>query len=125
VSSRIPFFTFWLGTAGLILAAGLVEYRGYSFMSVAEWLTLSSALGSVGLTALAFRTFWKTPSADAVFTVLALACSPFVLGEILSLSGAEPNIHGAAIGGLYFYALLSEVTAITLLLSWAVRAMRR
>jgi hypothetical protein len=29
-----------------------------------------------------------------------------------------------AIGGLYFYALLSEVTAIALLLSWGVRAAR-
>jgi hypothetical protein len=124
VSSRIPFAMTWLVTAVLILVAGAIEYAGYRFLATAEVLTLCSAVGTLALTVLAFRAFWKARASETVAAALGLACSPFVLGWVLSLNGTEPNIHGAAIGGLYFYALVSEVTAVILLFSSIVRNMR-
>jgi hypothetical protein len=114
------FFVTWLLTACLLLVSGFLEYRGYAFLTTAEALTLISAIGSLTLIVLAFRMFWSANWKGSTLAALGLACSPFVVGVILSLGGAEPNIHGVAIGGLYFHALLCELTAIIFFLSWVV-----
>jgi hypothetical protein len=114
----IPFVIAWISTSVFLIAAGRIEYWGFKFMTVAEVLTVCSLVGTVAFTVLAFRAFWKAHAGNTILAAIGLACFPFVLGEI-----ADPNMHGTAIGGLYFYALLSEVTAVVLLLSSAVHAM--
>jgi hypothetical protein len=123
---RIAFVTVWLGTAFLVFTAQALEYSGFKFLTTAEVLTGTSAIGTLVFTLLAFRSFWKANSAQVVPVVFGLACMPFVLGKLLSLNGTEPNVHGAAIFGMFFYSILSEVTAVTLLLTLIVRsALRR
>src|SRR5258707_5893353 len=116
VNNRMAFATTWLGTAALLFAAGSADYGGSRLETAVEVLTLASAVGTVATTIFAFRSFWRASSADSALVVLGLACSPFVVGGLLALNGTEPNIHFTSIGGLLFYGLLAEITAVTLLL---------
>ena len=119
VNNRRAFVTTWLGTAGLLFAAGSADYGSSRLEVAVEVLTLASAVGTVATTTFAFRSFWKDRSADSALAVLGLVFSPFVVGGLLALNGTEPNIHFASIGGLLFYGFLSEITAVALLFSRA------
>jgi hypothetical protein len=119
VNNRTTFVTTWLGTVALLFAAGSGDYGGSRLETAVEVLTLASAVGTVATTVFAFRSFWRAHSADSALVVFGLACSPFVVGGLLALNGTPPNIHFTSIGGLFFYGLLAEITAVTLLVSRA------
>ena len=95
----------WLGTTSLLLVAGAVEYVGWQFVMVSAVLTLASLVGSIAVAVLAFQKFWIACSTDTIPVAIGLASSPFVVGGLLTLIGTKPNVHGAAIGGLLFFAL--------------------
>ena len=124
-SSRNKFYIALLATTSLLFLAGALEHAGLQFLMASVALTLSSAVGSLFVVVLAFRAFWTAISIHTIPAAIGLACSPFVVGGLLTLIGTAPNVHGAMIGGLLFFALLSEVTAITLLASLAVRTIMK
>jgi hypothetical protein len=119
VNSRTAFATTWLGTAALLFAAGSADYGGSRLETAVEVLTLASALGTVAMTFFAFRSFWRASSADSGLVIFGLVCSPFVVGGLLALNGTQPNLHFTSMGGLLFYGLVAEGTAVTLLVSRA------
>ena len=119
VKNRTAFLTTWLGTVTLLFAAGAVDYGGSRLETVVDVLTIASAVGTVATTTFAFRSFWRASSPESAFAVVGLAFSPFIVGGLLALNGTAPNFHFTSIGGLFFYGLLSEITAVTLLASRA------
>ena len=122
---RFALIVIWLTTAALIFAGGALEYAGSKFMNDSLALTGASAVGTVAFTVLAFRYFWKADFKVVVPVAIGLVSLPFVVGELLSLNGKDLNIHGAALLGMYFIALLSIIAAVFLLVSSMIRAVLR
>jgi membrane-associated PAP2 superfamily phosphatase len=119
VNNRTMFVTAWLVTAFLLFTAGSADYGGSKLETAVEVLTWVSAAGTIITTTFAFRWLWRAHSADTALVLVGLACSPFVIGELLALNGTKPNYHYTSIGGLLFYGLLAEITAAILLVSRA------
>ena len=88
---------------------------------VVKVVTLASTVVTVATTTSAFRSFWRASSADSTLVIVGLACSPFVVGGVLALDGAEPNIQFTSIAGLLFYGFLVEIMAAPLFSSRAFR----
>ena len=115
------FLAVWLGTALLLFAAQALEYTGE--LSAAIGLTALSVCGTMGFMFCAVNAFGESRSSDVVPTAFAIAVLPFVVGLLLDRIGDEPNVHGAAFLGILFNGLFSELTAIGLLISLAVRTL--
>jgi hypothetical protein len=121
---RKAFVASWIGTVALLFLAGVLD-RHISLDLATERVILASAAGTIALVILGSISYWKSRNSEIVMLALGLACSPFIIGLILTASGLELNVHATSTAGLYLYGLLTGITAIILLLSVPVRAMLR
>ena len=74
VDNQKTLVTTWEGTVAILFAAGLAGEGGFRLGTVAEVLTLASAVGTVPTIIFAFSSFWRVTSADSGLALFGLAC---------------------------------------------------
>lgn len=113
-----------MATFLLLIFSPMATNAARSPSTLAVALMLLSALGTLLLIVIACLSLHNKSSAT-VCGALALAAMPFCLSAAFRLLRVDPGAYGIATVGFYFNGLLSELAAVVLLLTVAIRALWR
>jgi hypothetical protein len=96
----------------------------FELLTVVEWMALVCAIASLLFFIFAVWWFRQGINSELVGAAVFTAALPFVQGWLLSILGAEPNVHGVSFLTFFLYGLLSEVCAFVILISVGVRRLK-
>jgi hypothetical protein len=108
-------------TTLLVLSLSPLESYSSKLAEIAVYLAIAALIGIIVTSAVAFWNFRHQSNEINRANLLLFGGLP--VGLLLTLF--HPNVHGISLPAFFFYALISELSALTLLICFAFRVGKR
>jgi hypothetical protein len=109
-------------TTLLVLSLAPLESHSLEFAYFAVYQAFAALVGIVLISIVALWNFRYQSNAVNRANLCLIAALPVGLGLLFAL--IHPNVHGVSLPVFFFYVLVLELSALILLISLAVRALR-
>jgi hypothetical protein len=113
-----------LVTSAVLIVLSVFFEGSVKTYTYAEWPTLASAVVVALSSCFVFLDFRQSSQKNLSIAGIVAAVLPFLLSFVLDRVSGGPNVHGIAIARLFFFALISELSALGIFITVAVRALR-
>jgi hypothetical protein len=101
-----------------------LEEVSWQFAEVSEYIALAGILCAVAASVIALMNCRKVSSSTNGTNTFFIAALPLAAWLFLFLFDKNTNVHGIGLPTLFLYTVLSELCALILLITIAVRALR-
>jgi phosphatidylserine synthase len=106
-------------TTLLVLSLSPLESHSYKLAEIALYLAIAALIGITVTSTIALWNFRHQSNEINRGNLLLFGGLPVGIGLLLTLF--HPNVHGISLPAFFFYALISELSALTLLVCLAFR----